>query len=137
MNAIQISPPVMDMIFDAVDEGIGMLREANFVLFALLMTKGGVVLRRFADEDVASALERARTTLRAVDRSTYAYALVYDATILLDGVECDALLLETGERGKARGWRFAQRYQVPSSPVPLWKVGDLAFLGTMESYFEL
>lgn len=136
MNAIQISPHVMEMIFDAADEGIAMLREANFVLFALLMTKGGVVLRRFADADVASALERARMTLRTVDQSTYAYALVYDATIMLEGKEWDALLLETGERGKAHGWRFAQRYQTSSSTLPLWNVGDLAFLGEMESYFE-
>ncbi|MGJ3237233.1 MAG: hypothetical protein ACFE0Q_00860 [Anaerolineae bacterium] len=137
MTDLNISDPLMQMIFSAVEEGLAILKaEKNLVPFALLLTKEGVVLRRFADDDVAQAIERAYQAVAEAGEDTLGYAIVYDGQIEIGNSGTDALMLEAGERGKAQGWRFVQRYQAKMDMQAVQTLGDVAYLGTHKNYIS-
>ncbi|MCA9915624.1 MAG: hypothetical protein KC496_19855 [Anaerolineae bacterium] len=136
MSQLDLSDRLFELVFDAVREAMIPLREGEtLVPFALVLTKGGVEMRRFTDENIGAALERARKTFTAADEDMLAYALAYDATITVEETDFDAVLVEAGERGKANGWRFAQRY-LPRTLTSLHSpIRELAYLGKTELYF--
>lgn len=137
MAQLDLSDRLFELVFDAVREALIPLREGEpLVPFALLLTKGGVELRRFTDDNVGAALERARKSFAAADDNLLAYALAYDATITVEETDFDAVLVEAGEREKSNGWRFAQRY-VPRTETALHSpIGELAYLGQTALYFS-
>ncbi len=136
MSQLDLSDRLFELVFDAVREAMIPLREGEtLVPFALVLTKSGVELRRFTDENISAALERARKTFASADDDLLAYALAYDATITVEETDFDAVLVEAGERGNANGWRFAQRY-LPRTLTSLHSpIGELAYLGKTELYF--
>lgn len=137
MTELNISDALMDVVFSAVEEGLMTLKAGQFIVpFVLMLTKEGVVLRRFSDEDVTVALGRARKAIAQADDDSIAYALVYDSQIEVAGEDVDALMIECGERSKQAGWRFVQRYQAQVDDKPLHPIGDLAYIGSTSSYFE-
>lgn len=137
MTELNISDALMDVVFSAVEEGLTALKAGQFIVpFALMLTKEGVVLRRFSDEEVTIALERARKAIAQADDDSLAYVLVYDSQIEITGKDFDALMIECAERSKETGWRFVQRYQAQVDDTPLHPIGDLAYIGTTTSYFE-
>lgn len=134
---LNISDRLMEVVFSAVEEGLEALKAGqDLVPFVLLLSKGGIILKRFADEDISVALERAQTAIREADEDILAYTLVFDSQIEIDGQDADALMIESGERGKLKGWRFIQRYQAKSEASPSQPIGDLAYLGSARRYFE-
>lgn len=137
MSELNISDPLMQMVFSAAEEGIETLKsEQNLVPFALLLTKEGVVLRRFADEDIAVAIERAQKAVSEADEDTLGYAIVYDVQLKIGGEDVDALMVEAGERGKPDGWRFIQRYKAKIANIPLHSIGDVAYIGTDNNHLS-
>lgn len=134
MPQLDASERLMTLVFDALQEALDAMRgEAVLLPFALLLTKSGIVLQRFAEADVSGALARAQQAFQTADADTLAYALVYDGLIALNDDSHDALILEAEERGAGRGYRFAQRYQPPAQAAqPPNRVGDLAYVGTFE-----
>jgi hypothetical protein len=137
MPQLTISDPLMQLVFDAVQQALKPLRaEQAFVPFTLVVTPEGVILSRYDDGRTQAALSRAQQMLNDSDEIRR-YVLAYDARITVDDREQDAILLEAGERNSGTGWRFAQRYQLPpNAGQPVQTVGDLAFLGTMSSYLD-
>ncbi len=134
MSELNISDPMMEMIFSAVEEGIEALKAGQgLVPFALLLTKGGIVLRRFSDEDVSVAIERAQKAVSEMDENTLGYTIIYDGQLEIEGKDIDALMVEAGERDKENGWQFVQRYQAKTDNTPLYTIGNLAYLGTGEN----
>ena len=136
MTEINMSDALMDVVFSAVEEGLMTLKAGQFVVpFVLMLTKEGVVLRRFSDEDVAVALRRAQEAITQSDDESLGYVLVYDSQIEVGGKDVDALMIECGERPKQEGWRFVQRYQASTDDTSLYPIGDLAYIGITSSYF--
>jgi hypothetical protein len=137
MTQLTLSDNLMQLVFDAVTQALKPLQaEQGFAPFTMTVTSEGVVLSRYDNERTQDALQRARQTLQDSD-AIRRYVLVYDAQITVEGTEQDAILLEAGEREADRGWRFAQRYQLPpNAGQPVQTIGDLAFMGTMPSYFS-
>jgi len=137
VSQLNLSQALFSLLFEAVEAALKPLRAGQpLVPFALVRTKRGVEMRRSTDETMSAALERARRMLAAADSDLQAYVLAYDATITVDGREYDAVLLECGERGKDQGWRFAQRYQPGREAQPLFPIGEVAYLGIAETYFQ-
>lgn len=136
MTELNISDALMDVIFSAIEEGLTTLKAGQFIVpFVLMLTKEGVVLRRFSDEDVTLALQRAQVAIKESDADALGYVLVYDSQIEVAGKDVDALMIECGERSKEDGWRFVQRYQATVNDNPLYPIGDLAYIGAIGSYF--
>jgi len=134
---LDLSDRLFELVFDAVREALIPLREGEpLVPFALLLTKGGVELRRFTDTNISTALERAQHLFASADDDLLAYALAYDATITVEDTDFDAVLVEAGERGKDNGWRFAQRYLPRTETSMHSPIGELAYLGQTPLYFE-
>ncbi len=137
MTELNISDALMDVVFSAVEEGLMTLKAGQFIVpFVLMLTKEGVVLRRFSDEEVTVALRRGQEAIAQADDDSLGYVLVYDSQIEVGGKDVDALMIECGERSKPAGWRFVQRYQATVDDKPLHPIGDLAYIGTTVSYFE-
>lgn len=135
MSELKISDSVMEMVFSAVEEGIETLKVGQGLIpFALLLTKGGIVLQRFSDEDVSIAIEGAQKAVSDTDENTLAYTIVYDGQLEIEGKDIDALMVEAGERDSETGWRFVQRYQAKTEATPLYAIGNLAYLGTSDNY---
>lgn len=134
MSELNASNRLMEMTFEAVNEALNSLRASqSFVPFIMTITKEGYVLRRFREQSLLDAIERAKKVLANEDEDTLAYALVYDAVIEIDETKYDAIMLETGERPKAEGWRFVQRYR-PIGKNLIQAIGELAYLGVVDSY---
>ena len=137
MPKLNISERLMEVVFSAVQEGMGTLKaEQDLIPFVLLLTKEGVTLQRFSDEDTTIAIERAQASIQEADDEALAYVLVFDSQIEVDGKDSDALMIESGERGKAKGWRFIQRYQAQAGTTPVSPIGELAYLGSARTYFD-
>ncbi|MEM9951704.1 MAG: hypothetical protein AAF846_08900 [Chloroflexota bacterium] len=137
MTTINISDPLMQMIFSAVEEGLAVLKaEQNVVPFLLLLTKEGVVMRRFTDTKLTQAIQRAKTAIEEADDDTLGYALVYDGQIEIASQDSDALMVEAGERGKDHGWRFVQRYKAKMDTQQAEAIGDVAYLGEYDNYIS-
>lgn len=137
MAQLNLSDRLFELVFDAVREALIPLREGEpLVPFALLLTKGGVEMRRFTDASIGAALERAQTMLANADDDLLGYALAYDATITVEETDFDAVLVEAGERGKQNGWRFAQRYLPRTQTAMHSPIGELAYLGQTPLYFS-
>ncbi|MGB7339997.1 MAG: hypothetical protein WBC91_13970 [Phototrophicaceae bacterium] len=135
MSDINISDPLMQMIFSAVDEGLLALKaQQNFVPFALLLTKEGIIIKRFTNDDLSIAIDNAKQAIIKADEDTLGYALVYDVEFEIDDQTADALMIEAGERGKGDGWRFLQRYQAKRDDKQAQAIGDLAFLELHANY---
>lgn len=135
MSELNISTSVMEMIFSAVEEGIQSLKVGQGLApFVLLLTKGGVVLQRFSDEDVSIAIEQAQKAVADTDENTLAYAIVYDGQLEIEGKDIDALMVEAGEHDLETGWHFVQRYQAKIGENPLSTIGNLAYLGTGKNH---
>jgi len=136
MSDLNISQRMMDVVFSAVEEGLTTLKMGqHLVPFVLMLTKEGVILRRFDDDKTADALVRAQRAIADADDEALGYVLVYDGQIEVAGKDTDALLIEGAERSKIQGWRFVQRYQPTTTSTPLYQIGNLAYLGTADTYF--
>lgn len=124
----------MALTYDAIKEAIQMYQHTTLTPFVLLHTREGRVLRRFQDGTNAEAIERARDAIHNEDQATQAYALLYDAFIEDDGHDVDAFIVEVGERHRAYGVRFAQRYRQDAPDRAPQLRGHLAYLGQIDSY---
>ena len=137
MSGIQASQRLMDLIFEAVDEGLTLLRSGRGLApYMMLLTREGYVLQRFTGDTVSECLDKAYASLREQDEDTLAYALVYDAVVTVDEQDSDAVLVEAGERGQSDGLRFARRYRPPTAAAPFATIGELALLGKSEQYLR-
>lgn len=135
MSAINISDPLMQMIFSAVEEGLSTLKaEQNLVPFVLLLTKEGIIMKRFTHDDLTVAIDKAKQAVHQADDDMLGYAIVYDGQIEIASQSADALMVEAGERGKDEGWRFVQRYQAKVDAQPAHALGDIAYLGLHDNY---
>jgi hypothetical protein len=131
---LEISERLWELIFSAVEEGLNMLQQDALIPFALVMRAEGVSLQRFSAPSSSEALEKAEANLRASDEEVLAYALVYEASVEMDGKEYDALLLEAAERESKTAYYFAQRYQPATAKMPPYAIGQVAYLGEAETY---
>ena len=137
MTDIHISDPLMQVIFSAVEEGLSVLQaEQDVVPFVLLLTKEGVIIKRFTDERLSEAIQRAIQAIETADDDTLGYALVYDGQIEIGNQDSDALMIEAGERGKVRGWRFVQRYQAKIGTQSAHLIGNIAYLGEYDNHIS-
>lgn len=137
MSKLNASQRLMDLVFNAVQEGLLPLKEKKDpVPFALLHTKNGLVMQRYVADSTVQSLEKARAALGSADEDTLAYALVYDAYVTIDGADQDALMIEAGERGQSKGVRFVQRYNPPTESAPLIPIGEVAFLGRADQLLK-
>jgi len=133
---LEASERLMELVFEAVNEGLEMLKVGALWPFVLSLTKGGLVLQRFNESSISASIQRAQQTLQTADRDTLAYALVYDATITVEENQSDAIMIEAGERGKAYGLRFAQRYRPARALQPVQPIDKLALLGEAGQYLQ-
>lgn len=132
LMTFQPSERLMDFAFNALEEALLQLkRQGSLTLFVLLMNKEGVILQRFMDTEAESALARAEAQIRTSDAETLAYALVYDTLMSIHDRDYDSIIIEVGERGASHAYRFAQRYQPMKNQMPLYPIGELAYLSTI------
>lgn len=137
MSDIQASERLMDLIFEAIEEGLMPLRVGQpLEPFLMLLTKGGYVLQRFNGNTVSEKIDKAYIALKQQDNDTLAYALVYDAVVTVAEQDTDAVMVEAAERSHVRGVRFAQRYQPKSDAALLFTIGSVALLGAADQYLS-
>lgn len=131
--SLNISKRLMDHVFLAVEEGLLPLKAGRpLTPFILAITKEGVIMRRFTDEKMSDALDRAYQELAELNEDTLAYALVFDAVVTVDEKDSDAVMVEVGERNVPQGYRFVQRYQPKQGTNPMYTIGQVAYMGEAE-----
>jgi len=130
MTNISISSQMMDFVFDTMEEAVTMLKhQGELRPFAIFITKQGRVLRRFVASDNTSTIDKARQAVTAESSELIAYAIVYEAVITVNEQESDAIMIECGEQGHHEGYYFARRYQPATAQIPLYPIGDIAYMG--------
>lgn len=134
MPELQASERLMELVFDAVHEGLKPLQAGRpLIPFTLRVTKEGVVKQWYREGTMAEALGRAQHTLSSMRQGTTHYVLAYDGVIEVDGEDVDAIMLEAGEKPYAQAWRFVQRYHPRREEAPFERRGDLALFGNTEN----
>lgn len=130
MSQIDASPYLMDLIFQALDEGIQAVRAGTLTPYTITVEGGARTLRRFVKPDAESALAAAYDWIQKQPAETTHYAIVFEAEITVNGQAFDAIMVEAGERSRPFALYFAQRYHPATGNVPLRTVGDPAYMGT-------
>lgn len=104
-----------NLIFFTLDHAVNCVKATRpLVPFVIIETKGERRLTRFAESDrLESNLQQARRFVCELTRDEpQRYALAYEGLVKLQGREYDAVIVESGERGKGMSIAIAQRYRV-------------------------
>lgn len=136
MHDIGASDALMDLMFDALDHGIGTVSDFGpeaGAMHPFVMVQDGErrEMARLIGADAAGDIERGRAMLR--NRGGDRAALVYDGYVPDEGGKSDAILVEAAERGMGHGLLFAQRY-APAVGEGLFRtVGNPQYLGQVDA----
>ena len=135
MSEIPASDELLDLVFAALDHGIGSVEDGGpLIPFVLAETAGGRELTRFAAETLEEGVAQARqhAGASAADR----VAVAYDGYLTVEGERSDAIFVEAQERTAPSSVVFAQRYRPGGRLRKFATVGNAAFAGEGDGLFR-
>lgn len=99
----------------ALDAAIEFYTDGNNTPFLLVLDKDGqkqlVEMELAVEASVDELLQVARGRLLEMFPGASLYALVWDASLNIEGEEHNGILAECGEQGEPSAWLFAQLYE--------------------------
>jgi len=138
MTELPISERLMEMIFFALDHGVGSVQAGGpLVPFVVTHDESAElpVLQRFLSETLETSLVEARRHCATVAADIKYCVLAYDGFVTVDGSKNDAIMVEAFERGTEEAVCFAQRYKPKGFLRKFSVVGNAAFLGMSPALF--
>jgi len=137
MSSLQsdISETLVELVFAALDHGIGSVRAAGGPMTPFVMSVIGEErsLHRFVGEGVTGA----KAFVATLPAEVSLYALAADAYVTLGDRQYDAIVVEAAERSQDFGHLFAQRYIPASETRPFQPIGNPVYMGKTTQLFGL
>jgi hypothetical protein len=135
VSEIPASDELLDLIFAALDHGVGSVAEGGpLVPFALTETEDGRELARFVAETLEEGQEQSRRHVRAASDARRA-AIAYDGYLTVEEERSDAIFIEAQDRGQGNAVVFAQRYRPGGRLRKFSPIGNAAFVGVGDPLF--
>jgi len=104
------SDELMDVVNSAIAHGIKSIKPGTVTLNPFLMTvqRGKRNIGRFDSLRMEDAIEQARRTVRRLGPDVEKYAIGYGGYAVIDGKQCEAIIIESEEIGAPSGVSFSQ-----------------------------
>jgi hypothetical protein len=132
------NPGLFKLILYAVNEACNeVVRTGEQWPFAAIETPSGRFIQGFRNARLELAYEEARRALLTAPSDAQLYALAWAAYLTHEGVRYETVMVEGGERGKARGVRIGQKYKQHLPEVRFQPIGDPAVLGSGDNLLTL
>ena len=134
MTAPEMSQPLADLVFFALDHGINSIRDGGpLIPFLVYEEADKRALHRFAAQTLEESLARAKAATASLSGGVTASAIAYDGFVTIENRKFEAVIVEGAEQRKPRGVHLAQRYVPKRFLRRLRTVGNPTFLGECDS----
>jgi hypothetical protein len=113
-------PDLLDLVFVALDHGIGSLSAASeepFTPFLLTHSESGRQLKRFVADTYEGSVAAARSHAAGLPNSVQMAVLAFDGFVTIEGVRSDAVVVQAQRRGSPHSSTYVQRYKREGSKI--------------------
>ena len=113
-------PDLLDLVFVALDHGIGSLSVATeepFTPFLLTHSESGRQLVRFVADTYEGSVAAARSHAASLPLTAQMAVLAFDGFVTIEGVRSDAVVVQAQRRGSPQSSTYFQRYKREGSGI--------------------